>query len=337
MHRGAAAAVPRPNRRACGERLCPSRSFLRGASSCLFAQPGSPRILLSDLRTYPPQISSQFGGFPKQLTGQIFGKFGDLPEAKLPEKFVPGAWCLHAVDLLCRLHPAQVASTLATLRDARESMRMRLHCSVCRVFSSHSRFSAVWLPALSHALAWTAVPAGSSGSAGLGFLCHAAAQAAPRGRISRAPQSRCNGTLAESSCRRACGERLRPPRPFLRGASSCLFARPGSPGNCAKIWGGSSDLRSEFSQHSLAKFSKMLGRFWPPGSHIFSLSLFLSFFLSLCCSVSSSLCFFASLSLCLSVSLPLCLFVSLSLCLSLPLSVSLPLCVFVRLCVVVSF
>ena len=60
-------------------------------------------------------------------SGQIFGKFGDLSEAKFPENFMPGAWCLHPVDL----HPAQVASTLATLRDARGSMRMGLRSQVC--------------------------------------------------------------------------------------------------------------------------------------------------------------------------------------------------------------
>ena len=62
-------------------------------------------------------------------------------EAKFPANFAPVAWCLHLVHLLCCLHPAQVANTSATLRDPRESMRMRL------------RFFAVWLSALSHALA----------------------------------------------------------------------------------------------------------------------------------------------------------------------------------------
>ena len=119
-----------------------------------------------------------------------------------------------------------------------------------------------------------------------------------------AMQNRC-GSPAESSCRRACGVRLRPSRSFLRGAR-------------------------------LLPLRAARGRFRLPGSQIFSLSLFLFFFiylfiylfLSLCCSVS-----FASLSLCLSVSLPLCVSVSLSFS---PF-ISLPLCVFVRLCVVVSF
>ena len=84
MHRGAAAAVPRPNRRACGERLCPSRSFLRGASSCLFARPGSPRIFAefwggsADLRSElsrhnPAKFSRIFGSF-RRPGSQIFGR-----------------------------------------------------------------------------------------------------------------------------------------------------------------------------------------------------------------------------------------------------------------------
>ena len=41
MHRQAVAAVLRPNRSACDERLCLSRPFLRSISSRFFAQPGN--------------------------------------------------------------------------------------------------------------------------------------------------------------------------------------------------------------------------------------------------------------------------------------------------------
>ena len=103
--------MPLRNRRACGELLCLSRSFLCGTSSCLLARPGGPRNFVEiwgvphifaqssrgitwqqfpkfwvasgdpTLRT-PDVTPANFFGFPKRLTRQISRKFGDLFESK---------------------------------------------------------------------------------------------------------------------------------------------------------------------------------------------------------------------------------------------------------------
>ena len=49
----------------------------------------------------PAFVFSEFGGFLKQLPGQISGKFGDLSESKFLDNFVPGV----SVSLLLFLFP----------------------------------------------------------------------------------------------------------------------------------------------------------------------------------------------------------------------------------------
>ena len=74
VHRRTAAAVLRPSRRAYGERLCPSQSSLRGASSCLFRGPEVPEILI-------------FASSSRGVTWPNFPEDGSLPATRNSRRY----------------------------------------------------------------------------------------------------------------------------------------------------------------------------------------------------------------------------------------------------------
>ena len=87
----------------------------------------------------------------------------------------------------------------------------------------------------------------------------------PRGRVSRAPQSRCSGTPAESSCLR----RSAVPVPVLSPRHKLLLLSAGrkSPKFCSNL-GSFSDVRFGLSRHNLANFPEFWVASLRPGSQI---------------------------------------------------------------------